>query len=112
MYVDFYFSVVRGQGYTGKNSQGFVMLQYVLICLSLALAGVAGLQFMYMFYLERMDRERRKRIQHLERECRYLRGDLLEAEARLAEKDETISSLSEKLIEVEEDVWADVIDDR
>jgi hypothetical protein len=88
------------------------MLQYVLICLSLALAGVAGLQFMYMFYLERMEQERRKRIQHLERECRYLRSDLLDAEARIAEKDDLISSLSEKLSEVDEDVWADVIDDR
>ena len=88
------------------------MLQYVLICLSLALAGVAGLQFMYMFYMERMDQERRKRIQHLERECRYLRGDLLEADAKLAEKEETISTLTQKLDEVEDEAWADVIDDR
>ena len=88
------------------------MLQYVLICLSLALAGVAGLQFMYMFYMERMDQERRKRIQHLERECRYLRADLLEAQAKLAEKEETIAVLSQKLDDVEDEVWADVIDDR
>jgi hypothetical protein len=112
VYVDFYFSVKVGQEYTGINKQGLEMLQYVLICLSLALAGVAGLQFMYMFYLERMDRERRKRIQHLERECRFLRGDLLEAEARIVERDEVISTLSEKLGEAEEEIWADVIDDR
>jgi 16S rRNA C1402 (ribose-2'-O) methylase RsmI len=88
------------------------MLQYVLICLCLALAGVAGLQFMYMFYLERMEQERRKRIQHLERECRFLRVDLLEAEAQLAERDQTITRLSEQLDDVEEEIWADVLDDR
>jgi 16S rRNA C1402 (ribose-2'-O) methylase RsmI len=88
------------------------MLQYVLICLSLALAGVAGLQFMYMFYLEKMDEERRKRIHELERECRFLRGDLLEAEARIAEHEETISGFTGQHQDVEEEMWADVIDDR
>jgi 16S rRNA C1402 (ribose-2'-O) methylase RsmI len=88
------------------------MLQYVLICLCLALTGVAGLQFMYMFYLEKMDEERRKRIQQLERECRFLRSDLLEAEARIANHEETISGFTGQQIDAEEEMWADVIDDR
>ena len=43
------------------------MMWYVLIGLSLSLAGVAGLQFFYMAYLERLDREHKKRIRELER---------------------------------------------
>ena len=31
------------------------MLLYILICVALTLAGVTGLQFTYMFYLERID---------------------------------------------------------
>ena len=88
------------------------MLQYVLICLCLALAGVAGLQFMYMFYLERMDRERKRRIQQLERECRYLRGDLLDAESRIARQENLIAELTETIDDPEEEIWADVIEDR
>ena len=88
------------------------MLQYVLICLCLALAGVAGLQFMYMFYLERIDRERKRRILELERDCRYLRNDLLDAEARIANQDHIIAELSETIDDAEEEIWADVIEDR
>ena len=88
------------------------MLQYVLICLCLALAGMAGLQFMYMFYLERIDRERKRRIATLERECRYLRSDLADAESRIAYQDEIIAELSEGMDDAEEEVWADVIEDR
>jgi uncharacterized membrane protein len=40
---------------------------YVLIGLSLSLACVAGLQFFYMLYLERISDERKKRISELER---------------------------------------------
>ncbi len=35
------------------------MMWYVLIGLSLSLAGVAGLQFFYLIYLERIDREQK-----------------------------------------------------
>ncbi len=36
------------------------MMLYILIGLSLSLTGVAGLQFFYMMYLERIDREQKK----------------------------------------------------
>ncbi len=46
------------------------MMIYVLIGLSLSLASVAGLQFFYMAYLERLDREHKKRIRELERQTK------------------------------------------
>ena len=83
---------------------------YVLIGLCLSLAGVAGLQLMYMFYLDRIDRERKKRIHELEIECRRLSAQLAEAKSELAMKDEM---LSVAFPEVEdEEAWADVIDER
>ena len=85
------------------------MLEYVLIGLSLALTGVAALQLMYMFYFDRMDRERKKRVTELERRCRTLTRRLEEAERRIAEQDELIAALYE---EDDDGPWADVLDDR
>jgi hypothetical protein len=83
------------------------MLLYVLIGLSLALTGVAGLQLMYMFYLDRLDKERKKRITELERRCRTLTRRLEDAERRITEQDELIAGLYEE----DDDRWADVLDD-
>jgi hypothetical protein len=83
------------------------MLSYVLIGLSLALTGVAGLQLMYMFYLDRIDKERKKRVVELERRCRSLTRRLEDAEKRISEQDELINSLYEE----DDDRWADVLDD-
>jgi len=83
------------------------MLSYVLIGLSLALTGVAGLQLMYMFYLDRLDKERKKRISELERRCRILTRRLEDAEHRIAEQEELIAALYEE----DDDRWADVLDD-
>ncbi len=84
------------------------MLLYALICLSLALVGVAGLQFTYLFYLDRLDRERKKCIREVEHKCRQLTVRLEEAETRIAEQDALIETLSPE----SEEAWADVIDDR
>lgn len=86
------------------------MLLYVLICLCLSLAGVAGLQLMYMFYLDRMDRERKKRLHQLEVECRNLASQLATAESELRMKNEMLASAFPEL--EEEEVWADLIDER
>ncbi|MFL6466402.1 MAG: hypothetical protein ACJ72Z_00440 [Pyrinomonadaceae bacterium] len=83
------------------------MLYYVLIGLSLALTGVAGMQLMYMFYLDRLDKERKKRVIELERKCRTLTRRLEDAERRIAEQDALIAALYED----EDDPWADVLDD-
>ena len=85
------------------------MLLYVLIGLSLALAGVSGLQLTYMMYLDRIDRERQKRIHELEVKCRSLSRRLEEAEVRIIEQRRL---LDEAYAEFDEEAWADVIEDR
>ena len=73
-------------------------------------AGVAGLQMMYMFYLDRLDRERKKRVHHLEIRCKELGIRLAEAETRIAQQEQLIEALYTESDDGE--VWADVIDDR
>lgn len=86
------------------------MLLYVLIGLCLSLAGAAGLQLMYMFYLDRLDKERKKRVRELEIECRRLSAQLAEAESELEAKNELLSVAHHEF--EDEEAWADVIDDR
>ncbi len=89
------------------------MLLYGLICLSLSLAGVAGLQFFYMAYLERLDRTRKNRIHELEQHCKYLTGRLKAAESQITEQNDLIEAIYDELeAEDEEEIWADVIEDR
>lgn len=84
---------------------------YVLICLCLSLAGVAGLQFFYMAYLERLDNEHKKRIAVLERRVKTLN-------LRLAETESSLSAQNEMLEPAfldghhEDEVWADVLEER
>lgn len=88
------------------------MMMYVLIGLSLSLLGVAGLQFFYLAYLERIERERKIRLVELEHKCRYLTTRLKDAERQIAEQYELIDAIYEE-DEIEDDeVWADVIEDR
>lgn len=88
------------------------MLLYVLIGLSLSLAGVAGLQFFYMIYLERMSNEYQKRIRQLEHHNKHLTKRLDESESQVAEQTELIDAFYEDSDEDEEEVWADVLDER
>jgi 16S rRNA C1402 (ribose-2'-O) methylase RsmI len=83
---------------------------YVLIGLSLSLACVAGLQFFYLLYLERISGERKKRISELERHSKHLARRLSEAEQRVAEQNEVLETMYEEF--EEEEIWADVIEDR
>ena len=83
---------------------------YILIGLSLSLAGVAGLQFFYMIYLERINQEQKKRIYELERHSKKLSKRLGEAEQQAARQNEVLESMFEEF--EEEEVWADVIEDR
>ncbi len=87
---------------------------YVLICLSLSLAGVAGLQFFYMIYLERIDRERKKRINELERHTKYLAHRLADAELQISEQSQLLEEVYDELEDEsgEEEAWADVIEER
>lgn len=86
------------------------MLYYALICLALVLTGVAGLQMSYMFYLDRLDKDRKSRIRLLERRCKSLTIRLEQAELRIEEQDALIKAAYYG--EDEDEVWADVIDDR
>lgn len=86
------------------------MLLYILICLSLSLAGIAGLQFTYLFYLDRIDKERKKRINELETQCKSLSRRLHNAELRNAEQNDVLKSFY--VDEESEEAWADVIEDR
>lgn len=85
------------------------MMLYILIGLSLSLAGVAGLQFFYLLYLERINNEQKKRIYELERHSKYVSKRLAEAEKQIAEQNEFPENLYD---DYEEVVWYDVIDDR
>ena len=86
------------------------MLLYVLIGLCLSLAGVAGLQLMYMFYLDRLDKSRKKHVHQLEVECRRLTNLLAEAERELKIKTELVAVAYPEF--EDEEAWADVIEDR
>ena len=86
------------------------MLIYILITLCLALSGVAGFQLTYMFYLDRLDKERKKRIHDLESKCQSLSARLSDAEDRIEQQNRMIDALYNEMDDAEH--WADVIDDR
>ncbi len=65
---------------------------------------------MYMFYIDRLDRERKKRLVELEHRCKQLSLRLAEAEFRIAEQDEVIEGL-EAYDDRSEDAWADVLEE-
>ena len=87
------------------------MTIYVLIGLSLSLAGVAGLQFFYMIYLERIDREQKKRIRELEHHCKYLSNRVHEAETQIADQNDMLESFFDEFTDEEDEIWADVIEE-
>ena len=85
------------------------MLVFVLIGLSLVLLGIVGLQFTYMFYVERMYTERRKHMQTLEHKAEQLTSQLETARKQLAEQDALLKSYPE--LRRENEAWADVIEE-
>jgi hypothetical protein len=87
------------------------MMMYALICLSLILLGVAGLQFTYLFYVDRLYRERRKYLQDLEYRYARLTARLEHAERRIAEQDDMIALLAGDAPE-EDETWEDIIEER
>jgi 16S rRNA C1402 (ribose-2'-O) methylase RsmI len=81
--------------------------------LCLSLAGVAGLQFFYLAYLERIDRERKKRIKELERHIKYLTHRLKDTELQINEQNQLLEAVYEEFDEEEEEeIWADVIEEK
>ena len=82
---------------------------YVLIFISLTLASIAGFQFLYLFFLERVELEHKKKIRELERHCKQLTQKLQDAELQIAEQSELIDTF---VGNNDEEVWADVIEER
>ena len=87
------------------------MLLFALIGLSFVLIGIVGLQFSYMFYLDRLHIERKKHIHKLERKCNQLSEHLGQAESRLAEQDRLLETAYPGLRK-DDEIWAEVIEDR
>ncbi len=86
------------------------MLMYALIGISFVLVGVAGLQFTYLFYIDRVYRERKQYLQKLEKKCAILSKKLELTEQRLAEKEEILAVLASDASK-DDEAWADVIGD-
>ena len=84
------------------------MLMYALIGLSLVLVGIVGLQFTYLFWIDRVYRERRKYLKDLEKRYADLNSRLRSAERQVAEQAELLETLGYK----ETETWADVIEER
>lgn len=82
---------------------------YVLICLALSLAGITGLQFFYLAYLDRLDKDQKRRIRELERHCQILSNQLDVAETSLALK--AGSAAIDLEDEDDNEVWADVLEE-
>ncbi len=87
------------------------MLVYALIGLVLVLTGVAGLQFSYLFYHDRMDILRRKHLRQLERRVEFLTEQLRAADEQIAEQERVIEMFA-PMPATDGDHWADVIDER
>ena len=87
------------------------MFEFALIGLSLVLLGIVGLQFSYLFYLDRVFRERKKYLQELEQRSGQLANQLEEASKLIAEQREFIETAYPEMRKKEE-VWAEVIDER
>ena len=87
------------------------MLMYALIGLSLVLTGIVGLQFAYLFYVDRIYYERKKYLRFLEQKCSSLTERIEAAERRVAEQNDLLETIYPELGK-EDEAWADVIDDR
>jgi len=78
---------------------------YALIGLCLVLLGIAGLQFTYLFHIERLYKQRRLHMHKLERRCFALSKRLEVAELYITDRDTPVESVQP------EDSWADVIEE-
>ena len=87
------------------------ILTYSLIVLLLVLVGVAGLQFSYMFYVDRLNRERKAYLRDLERRARRLNEKLEQAEAKIAEQSALLAKFVPEYV-TEDETGADILDER
>lgn len=84
---------------------------YLLIGLSLVLVGIVGLQFSYLFYVDRIYRERKAYLRSLEQRYAKLAARLETAERRVAEQNDLLEMIYPEQGK-DDEAWADVIEDR
>ncbi len=82
------------------------MLFYALIGISFALLGIAGLQFTYMFYLDRLHVERKKYLRELEAKNARLTAQLDDAKNRI-----DLIEAAYPEMKKDDEVWAEVIEE-
>ena len=82
------------------------MLFYALIGLSFVLLGITGLQFTYMFYLDRLHTERKKYLRVIEAKNAQLTAQLADAKNRI----DLIEAAYPEMKKGDE-VWAEVIEE-
>jgi hypothetical protein len=80
-------------------------MNFLLIAISLTLTVVAGVFFLYLMYLERIERSHKKYIRELEDQITELSRQLNESETK-----SPISADPHGLPD-EDDIWADVIEE-
>ena len=86
------------------------MLDIILIGISLVLVGLAGLQFSYMFYLDRLHRERKKYLRQLERRNLRLAERLEAAEQQIAEQTAILEKVYPEYV-FDDEPWAEIIEE-
>ena len=90
---------------------GFLsMLDVILIGISLVLVGIAGLQFSYMFYLDRLHRDRKHHVRHLERSNARLAEKLEAAEQHIADQTALLEKFCPEYV-ADEESWAEIIEE-
>ena len=82
------------------------MLFYALIGTSFVLLGITGLQFTYMFYLDRLHVERKKYLRELESKNAKLTRRLADAEKRI-----DLFEAAYPEMRKDDEVWAEVIEE-
>ncbi|MCB1023518.1 MAG: hypothetical protein KDB79_03955, partial [Acidobacteria bacterium] len=73
------------------------------------LVGVAGLQFFYLLYLDRVAKEHKKRVRELEKYCTSLSDRLHAAEEMIRLQPSPIADSTEF---DDEETWADILEER
>jgi 16S rRNA C1402 (ribose-2'-O) methylase RsmI len=79
---------------------------YLVFILALSLAGVAGVQFFYLMFLQKIGHQDKRRLEELEVKLRKSEQELLLAEHRL----ESIERRLNEAIERQEGNWPEIID--
>lgn len=83
------------------------MLTFAIICLAFTLIGVVGLQFTYLFYVDRINKSQKRHIKQLERRIASLRTKLTDADRVIDEYYETLAAAN--IYTDTEPEWDDII---